>query len=188
MQSFQMHPILLKFNRALLHLCRKFYTTISNYFVDLSRIWADSISLYTSEFCPSDHELTQAFSIPFSSHHSDTVLSIQRMLFQNYISYLTFLFFRLISGMHLVVNPLYLLFWSLYCRLGEWYAYPWRVFFTCLNGVKWSFGGCSDLFVLQSSPVLSFFSQCTKLLIWPLHVPTLSLMDLFCFCILRMAC
>ncbi|MEE6520268.1 hypothetical protein FKM82_018107 [Ascaphus truei] len=80
------------------------------------------------------------------------------------------------NGLQLVVNPLYLLSWSLLFMVDLDNDMPtsWRVFFTCLDVVKGFFftmgrilrssttvvsRGRPGLFVLQSSPVRSFFSE-----------------------------
>ncbi len=96
-----------------------------------------------------------------------------------------------------MVNPLYLLWWSLLLIVDfdSDTSTSWRVFFSWLDVVKgffftmarflWSstivvLCGRPGLFLLLSSPVRPFFSECTKLLIWPLLMSLLSLW-LICF-------
>ncbi len=92
--------------------------------------------------------------------------------------------------LHLVVNPLYFLLWSLLLivDLDRDTADPWRVFFSWLDVVKGFFFiigedvlcGRSCLFnVAQLTGALLFFSECTKMLIWPLWMFLLSLSDGF---------
>ncbi len=106
--------------------------------------------------------------------------------------------------LHLVVNPLYFLLWSLLLIVDldrEDTADPWRVFFSWLDVVKGFFFiigedvlcGRSCLFnVAQLTGALLFFSECTKMLIWPLWLFLLwmdfSLMDLFCSWSLTIVC
>ncbi len=94
--------------------------------------------------------------------------------------------------LQLVVNPLYLLSWSLLLIVdfGSDTSTSWRVFFSWLDIVKGFFFtmerilrssttvvlcGRPGPFMLLSSLVLSFFSEYTKQLIWPLLMFLLSL-------------
>ena len=107
---------------------------------------------------------------------------VHRMLFQNCKGFFTcclansnlvFLFLRLTNGLHLVVNPLYLLWWSLLLIVDFDTHTPttWRVFliwptvvkgfFFTREGILLSsttivFRGLPGLLVLLSSPVLFF--------------------------------
>ncbi len=108
--------------------------------------------------------------------------------------------------MHLVVNPLYLLSWSILLIVDFDSDRPtsWRVFFSWLDVVKgffftmemilWSsttvvLCGRPGLFMLLGSPVHSFFLRMyqTVDLATP-NVPAISLMDLFCFWSLTIVC
>jgi len=185
-----------------------------------SWIWADSMSLNTSEFirlllsCVTslintsvpvplaamhaqashflccvlqmswyalDHELFHTFSILFSCHHpgrgwcwfhlskecfSRTVLAFFRCFLAK--SNPAFLFLRLMSGLHLAVNPLYLLSWGLLFMVDLNIDTPasWRVLFTWLAVVK-EFVFTMEM-ILRSSATVVFrgrpgFSGCTKL-------------------------
>ncbi len=95
--------------------------------------------------------------------------------------------------LHLVVNPLYLPSWSLLLILdfNSDTSTSWRVFFTWLDVVKGFFFTMERILrsfptvVLRGSPgffitaeltsAFFFFSESTKLLIWPLHTFLLSL-------------
>ncbi len=94
--------------------------------------------------------------------------------------------------LHLMVNPLYLLCWSLLLIVDfdSDTSTSWRVFFSWLDVVKgvfftmarflWSsttvvLCGRPGLFLLLSSPACPFLLECTKLLIWPLLMSLLSL-------------
>ncbi len=143
------------------------------------------------------------------------VSSVHRMLFQNCEGFfrcrlansnLAFLFLRLTNGLHLVVNPLYSLWWSLLLIVDFDTHTPtsWRVFLiwpTVVKGVFFTrerilrssttvvFRGLPGLLVLLSSPVRSFFLRMfqTVVLATP-NVFAISLMGLFCFFSLMMAC
>ncbi len=136
------------------------------------------------------------------------VSSVHRMLFQNCEGFfrcrlansnLAFLFLRLTNGLHLVVNPLYSLWWSLLLIVDFDTHTPtsWRVFLiwpTVVKGVFFTrernssvihhscFRGLPGLLVLLSSPVRSFFLRMfqTVVLATP-NVFAISLMGLFCF-------
>ncbi len=102
-------------------------------------------------------------------------------------------FFGLIwTCLHLVVNPLYLFLSSLLLIVDfdSDTSTSWRVFFTWLNVVKGVFftmerifrlsttvvlHGSPGLLMCLSLPVHYFFSECTKLLIWPRLMFLLSL-------------
>ena len=151
-----------------------------------------------------DHEQFLSFSILFSSHHSGkswylTHLSIGccsrtvKVFFRCCLanSNLVFLFLRLTNGLHLVVNPLYSLWWSLLLIVDFDTHTPtsWRVFLiwpTIVKGFFFTgeriilssttvvFRGLPDLLVLLSSRVHS------KQLIWPCLMFLLSLWSV-CF-------
>ncbi len=136
------------------------------------------------------------------------VSSVHRMLFQNCEGFfrcrlansnLAFLFLRLTNGLHLVVNPLYSLWWSLLLIVDFDTHTPtsWRVFLiwpTVVKGVFFTrerilrssttvvFRGLPGLLVLLSSPVRSFFLRMfqTVVLATP-NVFAISLMGLFVF-------
>ncbi len=136
------------------------------------------------------------------------VSSVHRMLFQNCEGFfrcrlansnLAFLFLRLTNGLHLVVNPLYSLWWSLLLIVDFDTHTPtsWRVFLiwpTVVKGVFFTrerilrssttvvFRGLPGLLVLLSSPVRSFFLRMfqTVVLATP-NVFAISLMGFFCF-------
>ncbi len=116
-------------------------------------------------------------------------------------SYLAFLFLRLTNGLHLVVNPLYSLLivdfdthtptsWSVFLI---WPTVVKGVFFTRERILRSSttvvFRGLPGLLVLLSSLVRSFFLRMfqTVVLTTP-NVFAISLMGLFCFFSLMMAC
>ncbi len=127
------------------------------------------------------------------------------MLFQKWSGY--FFWQSLIwPCLHLVVNPLYLLWWSLLLIVDFDSDTPTtnRVFVTWLDVVKGFFftmerilhssttvvlRGRLGLFMLLSSPVRSFFLRMyhTVDLATP-NVPAISLMDLFCFWSLTIVC
>ncbi len=104
------------------------------------------------------------------------------------------LFFRCFlekSNLHLVVNPLYLLSWSLLLIVDFDTRTSWRVFFTWLDVVKGMerilrspttvvLRGRPWLFMLLSSPVHSFFLQINQIVLTTPNVPAIYLMDLFC--------
>ncbi len=121
-------------------------------------------------------------------------------------SNLAFLFLRLTNGLHLVVNPLYSLWWSLLLIVDFDTHTPtsWRVFLiwpTVVKGVFFTrerilrssttvvFRGLPGLLVLLSSPVRSFLLRMfqTVVLATP-NVFAISLKGLFCFFSLMMAC
>lgn len=134
-----------------------------------------------------DNEQCLPLSILFSSHHSGTswplshlsigccsrtVQAFLDVFLEN--SNLVFLFLRLISGLHLVANPLYLLWWSLPLIVNFDTDTPtcWRVFLiwpTVVKGFFFTresillssttvvFRGLRGLLVFLSSPVRSFF-------------------------------
>ncbi len=96
--------------------------------------------------------------------------------------------------LHLVVNPLYLLSWSLLLIVDfdSDTSTSWRVFFTWLNVVKGFFftmerilrssttvvlcgRPCIHFYVAELTSAFFFSSECTKLLIWPLRMFLLSL-------------
>ena len=159
-----------------------------------------------------DHEQFLSFSILFSSlwYKLIFVSSAHWILFQNCERFfrcclansnLAFMFLRLTNGLHLVVNPLYSLWWSLLLIVDFDTHTPtsWRVFLiwpTVVKGVFftreriiWSsttvvFRGLPGLLVLLSSPVHSLFLR----MIWPHLMLLLSLMGLFRFFSLMMAC
>ena len=98
-----------------------------------------------------DHEQFLSFSKLFSSHHSGTSWSLShlsgRMLFHNCKGFfrcclansnLIFLFLRLTNGLHLVVNPLYSLWWSflLIVDFDTHTPTSWRVFLIWPTVVK----------------------------------------------------
>ncbi len=104
------------------------------------------------------------------------------MLFQKWSGFFRCFFWQSLIKpcLHLVVNPLYLLLWSLLLIVDfdSVTSTSWRVFFSWLDVVKGFFFtmerilrssttvvlcGRPGLFMLLSSPVLSFFSECTKL-------------------------
>ena len=111
------------------------------------------------------------------------VSSVQRILFQNFKGFfrcclansnLVFLFLRLTNGLHLVVDPLYSLWWSLLLIVDFDTHTPtsWRVLLiwpTVVKGFFFTreiilrssttvvFRGLPGLLVLLSSPVRSFF-------------------------------
>ncbi len=137
-----------------------------------------------------DHELFQAFSILFlpiiQGYRLILISAVQRMLFQKWSGFFRCFWQSLIwPYLHLVVNPLYLPSWSLLLIVDFDSGMPssWRVFFSWLDVVKGFFftmerilqssttvvlRGRPCLFMLLSSLVRSFFSEYTKLLIWPL--------------------
>ena len=160
-----------------------------------------------------DHEQFLSFSILFSSHHSGTSWSlsssVHRMLFQNCKGFfrcclansnLVFLFLRLTNGLHLVVNPLYSLWWGLLTHTPS----SWRVFLiwpTVVKGFFFTrerillssttvvFRGPSGSFCVAELTVCSFFLRMfqTVDLATP-NVFALSLISLFRFFSLMMAC
>ncbi len=199
-------------------------------------IWADSISLYTSELirlllssvssslntsnpvplevmyahaitlpppCFTDDivcfwswavpSLLHTFFFPSFWYRLILISAIQRMLFQKCSGFLDVFWQRLIRPcLHLVVNPLYLLWWSLLLIVDfdSDTSASWRVFFSWLDVMKGFFftmerilrssttfvlRGHPGLCMLLSSIVCSFFSECTKHLIWPLLMFLLSL-------------
>ncbi len=137
-----------------------------------------------------DHELFQAFSILFLPiivvYMLILISAVQRMLFQKWSGFFRCFWQSLIwPYLHRVVNPLYLPSWSLLLIVDFDSGMPssWRVFFSWLDVVKGFFftmermlrssnavvlHGRPCLFMLLSSLVRSFFSEYTKLLIWPL--------------------
>ena len=141
------------------------------------------------------------------------VSSVHRMLFQNCKGFfrcclansnLVFLFLRLTNGLHLVVNPLYSLWWSLLLIVDFDTHTPtsWRVFWpTVVKGFFFTrerillssttvvFRGLPGLLVLLSSPVRSFFLRMfqTVDLATP-NVFAISLIGLFWVFSLMMAC
>ena len=142
------------------------------------------------------------------------VSSVHRMLFQNCKGFfrcclansnLVFLFLRLTKGLHLVVKPLYSLWWSLLLIVDFDTHTPtsWRVFliwptvvkgffFTrerILSSTTFVFRGLTGLLVLLSSPVHSVFIRMfqTVDLATP-NVFAISLIGLFWFFSLMMAC
>ncbi len=163
-----------------------------------------NISNLSSTGIALDHELFQAFSILFYSRHSGTgwISAIQRMLFQKCG------FFR--SFWQSLIWPCLSL-----CICSSWRlllivdfdrdtSTSWRVFFSLLDVVKgfvftmerifWSSNTvvlCRRpvLFMfLSSAPVLCLFSECTKLLIWPLLMFLLSLWWICCLTIICFTC
>ncbi len=147
-----------------------------------------------------DHELFQAFSILFSSQDSGTGWSYfqpsKECFFRSGLAILDVFWQSLIwPCLHLVVNPLYLLSWSLLLIVDFDSNTPafWRVFFTWLDVVKGFFftrerilkssttvvlRGRPGLFMLLSSSVCSFFLRMSQTvdLATP-NVPAISLMD-----------
>ncbi len=141
-----------------------------------------------------DHQLFQAFSTIFSSRHSWYMLilisAVQRMLLQKW----SVLFF--LSNLALFApcgepSVSALVKSSLDCRLSQWHIY-------LLESVLLLAGCCERVFLYHGvdSPVIHhcyptwmsrpfhvaeltsaffFFSECTKLLIWPLLMFLLSL-------------
>ncbi len=119
------------------------------------------------------------------------ILAVQRMIFKNWSGILRCFWQSLIwPCLHLVVNPLQLLWWSLLLIVDfdSDTSASWIVFFSWLDVVKGFFftmekilrssttvvlRGRPGLFMLLSSS--AFFSECTKLLIWPLLMFLLSL-------------
>ena len=119
---------------------------------------------------------------------------------------MVFLFLRLTNGLHLVVNPLYSLWWSLLLIVDfdTYIPTSWRVFLiwpTVEKGFFFTreiiillsttvvFRGLPGLLVLLSSPVHSFFLRMfqTVDLATP-NVFAISLIGLFWFFSLMMAC
>ncbi len=147
-------------------------------------------------------------SLPITLVQVDLVSSVHRMLFQNCEGFfrcrlansnLAFLFLRLTNGLHLVVNPLYSLWWSLLLIVDFDTTYTYLLesvldlanccegcFFTRERILRSSttvvFRGLPGLLVLRSSPVRSFFLRMfqTVVLATP-NVFAISLMGLFCF-------
>ncbi len=154
-------------------------------------------------------------SLPITLVQVILVSSVHRMLFQNCEGFfrcrlansnMAFLFLRLTNGLHLVVNPLYSLWWSLLlivdfdthttyllesvldlanCCEGC-FLHQGRILRSSTTVV---FRGLPGLLVLLSSPVRSFFLRMfqTVVLATP-NVFAISLMGLFCFFSLMMAC
>ncbi len=95
--------------------------------------------------------------------------------------------------LHLVANPLYLTMTVTCLAPGECYSLGWMLwkgFSLTMERILWSsttvvLHGRPGLFMLLSSLVCSFFSECTKLLIWPFIMIQLSP---FWFWSLKMAC
>ena len=159
-------------------------------FAEFVWIWADRISLNTSEFIrlllsSVTSSINTSDPVPLEARHAHVITlpppfftddvvsvgswavpslihtyffpsfwyrliwvsSVQRMLFQNRAGFfrcflaksnLAFLFLRLMNGLHLVVNPLYLFMWSLpfMVHLDNDMPTSWRLFFTWLDVVK----------------------------------------------------
>ena len=159
-----------------------------------------------------DDEQFLSFSTLFSSHHcgtswswsylsigcpSRTVKAFFRCCLAN--SNLVFLLLRLTNGLHLVVNPLYSLWWSLLLIVDFETQTPtsWRVlliwptvvkgfFFTreriLLSSTIVVFHGLPGLLVLLSSLVHSFFLRIFQTVDWAtLNVSAISLTGLFWF-------
>ena len=154
---------------------------------------------------------------PYSSHHSGTNWSLSHLsigccsrtvkAFLDVVwQTLVFLFLRLTNDLHLVVNPLYSLWWSLLLIVDFETDTPtsWRVFLiwpTVVKGFFFTreiiilssttvvFRGLPGLFVLLSSPVRYFFLRMfqTVDLATP-NVFAISLISLFWFFSLMMAC
>ncbi len=103
--------------------------------------------------------------------------------------------------LHFVVNPLYLLSWSLLLIVDfdSDISTSWRVFFYWLDVVKGFFFTIGEdspinhhycppwtsrpFYVAELTSAFFFFSECTTL-----NVPAISLMDLFCFWSLTIVC
>ena len=166
-----------------------------------------------------DHEQFLSFSILLSSHHSGTSGSLSHLsigccsrtvkaFFRCCLanSNLDILFLRLTNGLHLVVNPLYSLWWSLLLIVDFDTHTPtsWRLFLiwpTVVKGFFFTreiillssttvvFHGLPGLLVLLSSPVRSFFLIMfqTVDLATPI-VFAISLIGLFWFFSLILAC
>ncbi len=185
-------------------------------------IWADNIARNTSEFIllllsAVTSSINTREPVPLAAIHAHAMLvsSVHRMLFQNCEGFfrcclansnLAFLFLRLTNGLHLVVNPLYSLWWSLLLIVDFDTHTPtsWRVFLswpTVVKGVFFTrerilrssttvvFRGLPGLLVLLSSPVHSFFLRMfQKVVLATPNVFAISLMGVFCFFSLMMAC
>ncbi len=150
-----------------------------------------------------DPELVQVFSILFSSCHSNLNFSRPKNAFPEVV----WLFWQslICPCLHLVVNPLYLLLWSLLLIVDfdSDTLTSWRVFFTWFDVVKVFFFtmerilrssttvvlcGHPGLFMLLSSSVHFFRRMYQTVDLATPNVPAIPLMDLFCFWSLTIVC
>ncbi len=131
------------------------------------------------------------FFLPSFWYRLILISAIQRMLFQKWSGFFRCFFWQSLIWpcLHLVVKPLYLFWWSflLIVDFDSNTSTSWRVFFSWLDIVKEFFFTMER--ILRSSTtvvqaflccwahqcILFFFSECTKLLIWPLLMFLLSL-------------